>query len=95
VSGIVRTSLLERLALPLIPANAGIQILLYNFWVPACAGTSGQWLRRMKHVLTIIAGVVLIGMLVWLYFYAPCGVFYWNNAKDVPERCQAELGRRA
>ena len=47
----------------------------------------------MKHVPTIIAVVVLIGMLVWLYLYAPCGVFYWNNAKDMPERCHAELGR--
>jgi len=49
----------------------------------------------MKHVPAILAGIVLISMLVWLYFYAPCGVFYWNNAKDVPERCQAELGRGA
>ena len=47
----------------------------------------------MKHVPTILAAIVLIGMLVWLYLYAPCGVFYWNNAKDVPERCHAELGR--
>jgi len=47
----------------------------------------------MKHVPTIVAGVVLIGMLVWLYLYAPCDVFYWNNGRDVPERCQAELGR--
>jgi hypothetical protein len=36
----------------------------------------------------------LLGVgLVWLYAYAPCGVFYWNNAKDIPERCQAALGR--
>ena len=48
---------------------------------------------RMKRVPQIVAGAVLIGMVVWLYFYAPCGVFYWNNAKDVPERCHAELGR--
>ena len=47
----------------------------------------------MKHVPTIIAGAVLIGTLVWLYLYAPCGVFYWNSSKDVPARCHAELGR--
>jgi hypothetical protein len=47
----------------------------------------------MKHLPTIVAAAVLIGLMVWLYLYAPCGVFYWNNAKDVPERCHAELGR--
>ena len=47
----------------------------------------------MKHATTIAGVVVLIGMLIWLYLYAPCGVFYWNNSKDVPARCQAELGR--
>jgi hypothetical protein len=46
----------------------------------------------MKHVPTIVATVVLVGMLAWLYLYAPCGVFYWNNTKDVPARCRAELG---
>jgi hypothetical protein len=48
---------------------------------------------RVKRVPTIVGAVLLIGMLVWLYLYAPCGVFYWNNSKDVPARCQAELGR--
>ena len=48
---------------------------------------------RMKHVPTIVAAVVLIAALIWLYVYAPCGVFYWNNNRDVPERCHAELGR--
>jgi hypothetical protein len=47
----------------------------------------------MKHVPTILAAVALIAMLIWLYRYAPCGVFYWNDTKDVPERCHAELGR--
>ncbi len=47
----------------------------------------------MKQVPTIAGVVVLIGMLIWLYLYAPCGVFYWNNSNDVPARCQAELGR--
>jgi hypothetical protein len=47
----------------------------------------------VKHATTIAGVVVLIGMLIWLYLYAPCGVFYWNNGKDVPARCQAELGR--
>ncbi len=47
----------------------------------------------MKHVPTIAGIVALVGMLIWLYLYAPCGVFYWNNSKDVPARCQAELGR--
>ena len=47
----------------------------------------------MKHVPTIVAAVVLIAALIWLYVYAPCGVFYWNNNRDVPERCHAELGR--
>jgi hypothetical protein len=47
----------------------------------------------LKHVPTIVAAVVLIASLVWLFQYAPCGVFYWNNTKDVPERCHAELGR--
>ena len=47
----------------------------------------------MRHVPTIVAGVALVGVLAWLYLYAPCGVFYWNNSKDVPARCQAELGR--
>jgi hypothetical protein len=47
----------------------------------------------VKHLPTIIASIVLIAMLIWLYFFAPCGVFYWNNAKDVPERCRAALGR--
>ena len=49
----------------------------------------------MKHIPTILAAIVLVGMLIWLFFYAPCGVFYWNNTKDVPARCQAELGRGA
>ena len=47
----------------------------------------------MKRVPTIIGAVVLVIALVWLYLYAPCGVFYWNNARDVPARCHAELGR--
>jgi hypothetical protein len=47
----------------------------------------------VKHAPTIVAAVVLVVALVWLYLYAPCGVFYWNNAKDVPARCRAELGR--
>jgi hypothetical protein len=47
----------------------------------------------MKRLPTILASVILAGALVWLYFYAPCGVFYWNNAKDVPERCRIALGR--
>ena len=47
----------------------------------------------MKRVPTIVAAVVLVVMLAWLHRYAPCGVFYWNNTKDVPQRCHAELGR--
>ena len=47
----------------------------------------------MKHLPTMIGAVVLVAALVWLYLYAPCGVFYWNNTKDVPERCHAALGR--
>jgi hypothetical protein len=47
----------------------------------------------VKHATTIVGTVVLLGMLAWLYFYAPCGVFYWNNTRDVPARCHAELGR--
>ena len=47
----------------------------------------------MKHATTITGVAVLVGMLIWLYLYAPCGVFYWNNSNDVPARCQAELGR--
>jgi hypothetical protein len=47
----------------------------------------------VKRVPTIVAAVLLVVALVWLYLYAPCGVFYWNNAKDVPARCHAELGR--
>ena len=47
----------------------------------------------MRRLPLIIASIVLVAALLWLYLYAPCGVFYWNNAKDVPERCQAELGR--
>lgn len=47
----------------------------------------------MKHLPLILAAIALIAALLWLYLYAPCGVFYWNNAKDVPARCQAELGR--
>ena len=48
----------------------------------------------MKGLPTIVAGVILIVALAWLYFYAPCGVFYWNNANDIPQRCRAELGRQ-
>ena len=47
----------------------------------------------MKHAPTIIAVVLLVAALVWLFLYAPCGVFYWNNTRDVPERCHAALGR--
>jgi hypothetical protein len=47
----------------------------------------------MKHAPTIVAVVALIAALAWLYLYAPCGVFYWNNSNDVPARCHAELGR--
>jgi hypothetical protein len=47
----------------------------------------------MKHIPWIVAVVVLIAALAWLYLYAPCGVFSWNNTRDVPERCHAELGR--
>jgi hypothetical protein len=47
----------------------------------------------MKYVPTVVGIVMLAGMLIWLYLYAPCDVFYWNNNKDVPARCQAELGR--
>lgn len=47
----------------------------------------------MNRLPTIVAAIVLIVGLVWLYLYAPCGVFYWNNTKDVPERCHAVLGR--
>jgi hypothetical protein len=47
----------------------------------------------MKRIPMVLATIVLIAMLIWLYLYAPCGVFYWNNSKDVPERCHAELGR--
>jgi hypothetical protein len=48
----------------------------------------------LKRLPTIIAAIILAGALGWLYFYAPCGVFFWNNTKDVPERCHAELGRQ-
>jgi hypothetical protein len=48
----------------------------------------------MKRLPTILAAVLLVSGMVWLYLYAPCGVFYWNKAKDVPERCLGELGRR-
>lgn len=48
----------------------------------------------MKHIPTAIAAVVLIAALIWLYFYAPCGVFYWNGTGDVPARCHGELGRQ-
>jgi hypothetical protein len=47
----------------------------------------------MKHASTVLGVVVLFVALVWLYLYAPCSVFYWNNAKDVPARCHAALGR--
>lgn len=47
----------------------------------------------MKRLPTILGALVLLAGLVWLYLYAPCGVFYWNNNKDVPERCRAALGR--
>jgi hypothetical protein len=47
----------------------------------------------MKHLPTIVAVLVLVGALAWLFLYAPCGVFYFNNTGDVPERCRAELGR--
>jgi hypothetical protein len=47
----------------------------------------------LKHVPTILGAIVLAVALVWLYLYAPCGVFYWNNTKDVPARCHAELSR--
>lgn len=47
----------------------------------------------MKHAPSAIAAMVLIAGLVWLYFFAPCGVFYWNNTQDVPARCRAALGR--
>jgi hypothetical protein len=47
----------------------------------------------MKHIPTVLGGIVLVVALVWLYLYAPCGVFYWNNTQDVPARCYAELGR--
>ena len=47
----------------------------------------------MKRLPTIAGAVVLMAALVWLYLYAPCGVFYWNNTSDVPERCHATLGR--
>ena len=47
----------------------------------------------MKHASTVLGVVALFVALVWLYLYAPCGVFYWNNTKDVPARCHAGLGR--
>jgi hypothetical protein len=47
----------------------------------------------MKHISTAIAAGAVIVALIWLYFYAPCGVFYWNTARDIPARCHAELGR--
>lgn len=47
----------------------------------------------MNRLPTIVGTLALISALVWLYVYAPCGVFYWNNTKDVPERCHAALGR--
>jgi hypothetical protein len=47
----------------------------------------------VKHLPTIIAAIILVGGLAWLYFWAPCGVFYWNPTKDVPERCRAALAR--
>ena len=62
-------------------------------WGRRLRGDERKVALAMKHVPTIVAVVVLIAMLAWLYFYAPCGVFYWNNAKDVPARCHAELGR--
>lgn len=48
----------------------------------------------MKYLPTIIAGIVLVAGLIWLYAFAPCEVFYWNSAKDTPERCRAALGRQ-
>ena len=47
----------------------------------------------MRDLPAIVAGVLLIAALVWLYLFAPCSVFFWNNTKDVPERCYAQLGR--
>ena len=47
----------------------------------------------MKQLPAILAAVTLVAALAWLYLYAPCGVFYWNNAKDIPERCHAAFGR--
>jgi hypothetical protein len=47
----------------------------------------------VKHLPTILAAVVLVVALIWLYAFAPCGVFYWNSTKDVPERCRTALGR--
>jgi len=47
----------------------------------------------VKHLPTIVAAILLIVGLIWLYVFAPCEVFYWNNTKDVPERCHATLGR--
>lgn len=48
----------------------------------------------MKHIPTALAAVVLIAALIWLYLYAPCGVFYWNNTGDIPARCHGEIGRQ-
>ena len=48
----------------------------------------------MKHLPSIIAGILLVVGLVWLCAFAPCGVFYWNNTKDIPERCRAAMGRQ-
>jgi len=47
----------------------------------------------MRDLPAIVVGALIVVALLWLYFYAPCGVFYWNNAKDIPERCHAALGR--
>jgi hypothetical protein len=47
----------------------------------------------VKRLPLILAGVIVVAAVIWLYIYAPCGVFYWNNAKDTPERCRAALGR--
>ncbi len=46
-----------------------------------------------KFLPQILGALVLLAGLVWLYVYAPCGVFYWNNGNDVPERCRLALGR--
>jgi hypothetical protein len=47
----------------------------------------------VRHLPLITASAFIAAMLVWLIFFAPCDVFYWNLSRSVPMRCHGELGR--